>query len=35
MDAQLKSDLDNALQCLLETYQISFEFGDDGKKNFL
>ncbi|KAM7346136.1 E3 SUMO-protein ligase NSE2-like [Cochliomyia hominivorax] len=33
MNAQLNGELDNALQCLLETYQLSFEFGDEESKN--
>ncbi|XP_023306579.2 E3 SUMO-protein ligase NSE2-like [Lucilia cuprina] len=33
MNAQLNAELDNALQCLLETYQLAQEFGDEEWKN--
>ncbi|XP_037808774.1 E3 SUMO-protein ligase NSE2-like [Lucilia sericata] len=33
MNAQLNAELDNALQCLLETYHLALEFGDEEWQN--
>ncbi|XP_065370476.1 E3 SUMO-protein ligase NSE2-like [Calliphora vicina] len=33
MNAKLNAELDNALQCLLETYHLALEFGDEESQN--